>query len=163
MKNSIKIRKAFFVDSEDLLRWRNDETTRINSITSDIISPLDHEKWFDNSLKASNKFLFIGELDEDREKIGVCIFDLNIKLNTCKISINLNPKMRGLGFSAKLLSSAITAFKLENFIDINIEAVIKKNNSASIRCFQKCYFKFTNEDQDYKYYLLSNFDLNRYY
>lgn len=163
LKNSLKIRKATSHDSEDILNWRNDETTRKHSITTDKIKPSDHEKWFDNSLKTTNKFLYIGEVGDYREKIGICMFDLNIKLNSCKISINLNPKMRGLGLSERLLSSAITAFKIENDISVNLEAVIKKNNTPSIRCFQKCYFIYINEDLDYKYYLLYNSDLNKYY
>lgn len=163
MKNSISIRKLNLNDSNDLWNWRNDEITRINSITTSEISLENHDEWLKNSLIDNCKFLYIGYGNDNKEKIGVCIFDENIDKTSFTVSINLNPKMRGLGLSHQLLASAISKFQLDKNYDFNLLAIIRKKNLASIKCFTKCFFILDDEDGEYLYYRLSILDIKKYY
>jgi hypothetical protein len=163
MKNSISIRKLNLNDSNDLWSWRNDEITRINSIKTSEILLEDHNKWLKNSLIDNSKFLYIGYGNDYKEKIGVCIFDENIDKPSFTVSINLNPKMRGLGLSHQLLASAISKFQLDHKHDFNLLAIIRKNNLASIKCFTKCFFILNDEDGEYLYYYLPMSDIRKYF
>ena len=49
----MKLRPAVMDDAEIVLEWRNDETTRNNSFSKDIISLDVHKKWYKNKLDDS--------------------------------------------------------------------------------------------------------------
>jgi RimJ/RimL family protein N-acetyltransferase len=147
------IAKASLQDSNDIWTWRNDPYTRSMFINTDEVSWDIHRNWFEKSLINPNRFLYIGyiEVKED-EKVGMCRFDIEINSNIADVSINLNPKMRGKHLSHQLLADSITVF-WENR-RISLKATIKKENTASIRCFSKCGFVLDSADTEYNHYLL---------
>lgn len=146
----IDLRLAKRDDSNDIFAWRNDEHTRVMSITTEIVKREDHEKWFIASLRNVNRVLLIGE--KGNSKIGVCRFDYNENNQKTTVSINLNPGMRGKNLGMTLLRNAINFYRKNNQSELN--ATIKKENIASIKCFEKTGFVFLHEDDTYKYYRL---------
>ena len=111
-----------------------------------------HCKWYESSLKNRKRYLYVGHESNSADKVGVCRFDINEQKSTAEVSINLNPKKRGLKLSDKLLSAGIRAFNIEQQVDL--VASIKKNNIASNKCFTKCGFILQSEDNVFQYFKL---------
>lgn len=150
---TLKIYPAKTGDSHDVWVWRNDVQTRENSQCSDKITWNDHDKWFKNSLKNKNTIMLLSINDEDL-KIGVCRFDLDIHRKYATVSINLNPEMRGKGYSSDMLLKSIKY--LWEILPVDIKAKIKVKNTASIKCFESCGFSLINRDEAYLYYVKVN-------
>ncbi len=148
--SEILITRATIYDSKDIWVWRNDELTRAMSFSSDVLSWESHSSWFDKSLMDKNKRFYVGRLLSSNQKVGMCRFDINEVSNDAEVSINLNPVMRGLGLSDKLLSASMKFFFEEHKIDLI--AKIKLQNLASIKCFIKCGFVFRNTHNGYNFY-----------
>lgn len=144
----ISITPASTKDSKDIWTWRNDEQTRLMSITTEEVNWETHSAWYDKSLTNPNRHLYVGILDG--EKIGMCRFDIDIESNTAEVSINLNPKYRGKNLSNKLLIKSIEEFLIIKKIPVT--STIKKVNKPSIKCFIKSGFLFEREDAEYFYY-----------
>lgn len=148
---NVEVRKAKDSDSDDIYAWRNDAKTCAMSVNNTTVSIEDHEKWFKESMKNSHRTLYIGE--NEHFKIGVCRFDYNQKDQTSTVSINLNPRARGHGFSIPFLKKSITLFQKQHQSELC--ATIRKDNIPSIKCFEKCGFEFFSADDEYNYYRLS--------
>jgi len=146
----LMIRPAIADDSNDILAWRNDEYSRSMSIDTAIVRDIDHHKWFLSSLNNPLRLLLIGVIENS--KVGICRFDFDTEKNQSIISINLNPSKRGQGLGIELLKSSIAEYRKKNNFDL--AAVIKKDNIASIKCFLKCDFKLSHNDDIYNYYTL---------
>lgn len=145
----ISIVSANTNDSKDIWTWRNDEQTRLMSITTEKVSWETHSSWYDKSLTNPNRHLYVGILDG--EKIGMCRFDIDTESKTAEVSINLNPQFRGKSLSSKLLNRSIEKFLKSN--NLSLTSTIKKINQASIKCFIKSGFIFEREDAEYFYYI----------
>jgi len=78
--------------------------------------------------------------------------------NTAEVSINLNPDFRNKKISPLLLKKAIDVFSKAQNVDLT--ATIKKDNTASIKCFGSCNFIFDYEDETYNYYKLQTIQTN---
>lgn len=143
------IRSATCQDSDDLFSWRNDPQTRAMSITSNEVKRSDHDGWYPATLSNPKRILFIGELDGS--KIGMCRFDIH-ENKTATISINLNPLMRGKGLSVEFLKRSINTFWDISKIDLN--ATIKHDNTASIKCFERAGFYQKSSDENFYQYIL---------
>lgn len=139
-------------DSKQIWEWRNDPVSRMMSLTSEEISWESHSQWFLNKLNSSNCVFYLGETPSESEKIGVVRFDLDYEKNQAQVSINLNPLMRGKGYSAPLLRGAIKAFRETN--SMPVLSTIKRGNIASIKCFANCGFVSLSEDNLCHYFLL---------
>jgi RimJ/RimL family protein N-acetyltransferase len=146
----LTLRHADEADSEDIWRWRNDEQTRLWSVTTERVGWDEHCRWFEQSLANEMRCLYIG-IDRSGEKIGICRFDIDEQSNTAEVSINLNPLHRGKRLSVPLLSSAIAIFQAIQRIDLT--ATIKKANTTSIRCFTSCGFTLSSDDEEYNFYI----------
>ena len=139
------LRHAVFDDCEDLLNWRNDPMTRTMSIIQDAVKKEDHDNWYRSSLNNLNRTIYIAE--KDGQKIGMCRFDYNADENFAELSINLNPTMRGMGLSVKILKQAIEQYPNS----CPVIATVKKDNVASARAFKKAGFKQYGNDLNYLY------------
>ena len=128
---------ASLQDSLDIWTWRNASLTRSMSITADEVSFESHSNWFEKALKNPNCFLYLAYSDEgETEKVGMCRFDIETNGQIAKVSLNLNPKLRGKGLSHELLSASVMEFWKDHKLPLN--ATIKTQNVASIKCFIKC-------------------------
>ena len=151
LSHKLTVRKATGKDSADIWKWRNDAHTRQMSITTDEVGWEAHSNWYNNSLKNINRYLYVGTIDTTN-KVGMCRFDIDATKNTAEVSINLNPDFRNKKISLLLLRKAIDIFaKAQN---VELAAKIKKENTASIKCFCSCNFIFDYEDEIYNYYKL---------
>ena len=138
-------------DSRDVWTWRNDPQTRAMSVATEEVGWQEHTVWYENSLTDPNRYLYIGRVALD-EKVGMCRFDVDSSTATAAVSINLNPNMRGRSLSRQLLDAAIGAFwKVRR---MRLVATIKRQNTASVRCFSGCGFKLVAEDGEQLRYRL---------
>ena len=141
------IKDADIDDLLDIFAWRNDPISRKMSISNEKLILEDHKKWFESSLINPSIKIYIGIMKG--EKIGICRFDVDQKIASADVSINLNPNMRGKNLSYSLLSDSIKAYKKTK--QIKLMATIKKENKASLRIFQECSFSIVDEDIGYYY------------
>lgn len=132
----MKVVKANFANAIDIFKWRNDRAAILYSASQKKIQLSEHKKWFKKNLVNSKNKIFIGlvTLKKRTFKIGMVRFDE--KKNTVNVSINLNPKFRGMNLSKKLLKMCIKKFNSKN----SLTAKIHKNNERSINCFSSCGF-----------------------
>ena len=155
--HKLTVNKATENDSADIWKWRNDTQTRQMSITTDEVSWESHSNWYSNSLKNINRYLYVGTIDATK-KVGMCRFDIDATKKTAEVSINLNPDFRNKKISPLLLQTAIDVFTKAQNVDLT--ATIKKENTASIKCFGSCNFIFDYEDETYNYYKLQTIQSN---
>ena len=148
----MNIRNAKLTDSDDILYWRNDITTRVMSINNNIINQKEHDIWFNSALVDANCFIYIGVKND--VKLGIVKFDCDFNIMETEVSINVNPKARGQGVSFDLLSLSI---KKISYLNFNLfKATIKKSNNLSKKIFVKCGFKFDYSDKELEFYTLNN-------
>ena len=140
---NIRIRPASIEDVHDVWSWRNDETTRQMSIGTAPISLDSHREWFQRSLTNEGRRILIGCLGQ--EKIGLCRFDIGS--SEARVSINLNPTMRGRRLSIPLLEFCVREFFKNHGEPLRAE--VRKNNSASLRCFESCGFRIESSDDEF--------------
>jgi RimJ/RimL family protein N-acetyltransferase len=150
----ISIRRATANDSADLLAWRNDERTRLASVSQEPVSAEDHEGWLSRSLASRDRVLYIGTLPNASgadQSVGMCRFDL-ADGGTAEVSINLNPSFRGRGLAAQLLARAIESLEESGEAPTRLTATIRSENAASTRIFIGCGFTEVRRDDDYVYF-----------
>ncbi len=134
------IRKAKKQDMKKIFDISNDEEVRRNSFNSEKIVFDDHQKWFLSKLKDRNSLFLVAQKGDEvfaqvrfeKENIGYII------------SISLSSKVRGCGLGVKILQKSLEYFK-EKIGDEVIYAYIKKENSPSIKIFEKIGFKKEKE------------------
>jgi L-amino acid N-acyltransferase YncA len=147
----MKIKDADNGDLLDIFEWRNDPISCQMFVSKKKVTLEEHKKWFESSVKNPLRKIYIGTLTY--EKVGICRFDIDSKMTSAEVSINLNPTMRGKNLSYQLLSDSIETYKKTN--QIKLTATIKKENKASLIIFQKCSFSIVDEDGSY-YHLMKN-------
>jgi UDP-2,4-diacetamido-2,4,6-trideoxy-beta-L-altropyranose hydrolase len=147
----MKIKDADISNSLDVFVWRNDPISCQMFINKNKVTLEEHNKWFESSLSNPLRKFYIGILAD--KKVGICRFDMNSKMTSAEVSINLNPCMRGKNLSYEFLSECIKTYRKTN--QIKLTATIKKENNASSRIFQKCSFSIVDEDAGY-YFLMKN-------
>tara|TARA_B100000989_G_C19426380_1_gene420953 strand:- start:481 stop:933 length:453 start_codon:yes stop_codon:yes gene_type:complete len=143
------LRKANFKDNLDIFNWRNDETSRKMFFNTKKINWKDHCIWFESNLNNNQKCLLICS-KENNFKVAIIRFDL-LKYKA-KISVNLNPSMRGKGHAVNCLNLSLEYLK--NFYP-NIKSIIaeiKSNNIVSIKTFEKIGFIFIKSKENILHY-----------
>ena len=136
------LREATIEDAEDMLRWRNDPSTRENSFSKDIIDLKSHVKWLEKKLALDNCHIFI--LMAGDVKAGSIRVDVTDEVG--EISYMIAPEHRGKGFGKKIIGlveqmplgdvKVLTGFTL-------------KENVASGKCFLAN--GYTSEDAEDAY------------
>ncbi len=132
------LRRATIEDAEDVLRWRNDPTTRENSFTKDEIDLESHLKWFEKKLGQENCFMYI--LMENDNKAGNIRVD--VEDGQGEISYMIAPDFRGKGYGKKIIGlveetlAEAASSGDENAKQIRIlKGLTLKENVASGKCF----------------------------
>ena len=148
------VQKITKKDSLDNWQWRNDKNSIFFSKNKKKVALDVHNKWFEKNLKNKKIKFYIGSLINKNKKKKVGVVRFNIKSKYVLVSINLNPDMRGKNLSYILLARAIKNFF--KFKKIKLIAEIKKNNLASINCFQKNGFCFLKSKNNYNFYQKSS-------
>jgi len=137
-------------DAKLIMTWRNDETTRKNSINKNV------KEWntfkiefYENYFNNIPLFALL-----DNKKIAFISF-VKIINNNYKIGINIAPEYRGKKLSSKIINKAIKYIQL-NYSDIQkIFAEIKDFNIPSIKTFLKSGFTFKEKRTNLNTYLFN--------
>ena len=127
-ENKIFLRRATMDDAKDLLRWRNDEDSRANSFSKEVIDLETHMKWFERKLSDPGCYLFI--LMDEGEKVGNIRVD--VKDDVGEISYMIAPGMRGRGYGKKII--ALVEKEMPPEVKTLVGLTLK-DNKASGRCF----------------------------
>ena len=153
---NLTLRQAVESDSELLLEWRNDATTKAFSLSSDEVNREQHDAWLNKTLKDKNCLLIIGEVLGD--PVGMVRINILHESDSAQVSINLNPDFRGRGISRQLLGSSLLfgAQVLDNFSKYCAEIHIK--NVASQKIFISVGFIKTSDktDGDFESYVVDS-------
>lgn len=150
IKRKISLRKVKLSDCREIWKWRNDPQTRSMFINKDFILYDDHLKWFKSKLGNKNCYFYIGEFFG----INAGIVRIDLVKGVGDISININPKLRGMSLSETLLNDAIKTFNLEKQ-NCLLTANINKKNQASIKIFTSLGFKIEKSSKTINTYSLS--------
>ena len=139
---TILIRKAVIEDSLTYYNWVNDPIVREQSFNSEIISWIDHEKWFKEKILNSNFHFYIFQNTKD-EKIGQIRFQ-KIDNTNYLVGVSIAVEHRGKGYGSRILKIGCNAF-LTQYPSIIVNAYIKEGNNSSLSIFEKAGFHFKNK------------------
>jgi RimJ/RimL family protein N-acetyltransferase len=126
-----------------LFNWANDPSVRSNSYSNQPIDYDTHVEWFTRRIDSEN-FLFYIFLNEEKLPIGLVRFEKSSKNKEAIISISIDERHRGNGYSVEMLKQASLDFLQKND-QFKILAYIFKTNEASFNSFKKAGYKFLTE------------------
>ena len=129
----LTIRPALENDVELLFNWANDSSVRQNSINTATIEWSDHKKWF--SSRINNKKCKIFILENYQNPIGQIRFE--DKDDAWEIDYSINSSNRGKGFGKKIINMGIRQLPEGTLL----KAIVKKENIASCKVFEKSGFE----------------------
>ncbi|MBQ8031410.1 MAG: GNAT family N-acetyltransferase [Butyrivibrio sp.] len=127
-ENKIFLRRATMEDALDILRWRNDETSRANSFTKDVIDLDSHKKWLSKKLSQKDCHMFI--MMDGQDKVGNIRVDVTDDAG--EISYLIAPEKRGRGYGKKII--ALIEKEMPDEVK-TLMGLTLKTNDASGRCF----------------------------
>ena len=140
----VSLRPATGDDTALLLAWRNDATTRANSIHGAEVSVADHTAWLAKTLASDDRKLFVAV--REGAAVGQIRLD-RVAGASWEISITVAPEARGKGLSSAMLAAAEAPAK--ELGAKRLVAVIKKGNDASVRAFKGAgYYGFADHTRD---------------
>ncbi len=131
--DNMKLRKAVMDDAELILKWRNDEKTRENSFSSDVIALDDHIKWLSRKLEDPKCHMYM--LEDDGEAVGNIRLDILDNDDVGEISYMIAPDKRGQGYGKAILS--LVEDKAREHGIKTLTGLVKDENVASKKCFEK--------------------------
>jgi RimJ/RimL family protein N-acetyltransferase len=148
----LEMRLANFLDSQQLLAWRNHSSVRQFSKNRSLISPTSHEVWLKAKLESVNQESRIFIFSNSNNDVGMTRLDMSNKYSA-EISIIVDPAFQKMGFGSKILLQSIQhAFNdLELFA---LEAFIHVENLASFALFSKMGFVKVRNDENFDSFLL---------
>ena len=120
---SLRLRVATGEDAELLLRWRNDNRTRLASRQAGEIGRADHLDWLASSLANVNRMLMIAE--EEGVPVGTVRADYDE--GAWELSWTVAPDARGRGIGKAMVTMFIAELPGE------VYATVKKANGPSAR------------------------------
>ncbi len=128
----MELRKVTTDDAGIILDWRNDEITRKNSFSSEIIALEDHVKWLERKLTDPDCHMYI--LEDEGRAVGNIRFDVLDNGNVAEISYMVSPNERGHGYGKKILLMADDIVKP---LGVKVlTGLVKEDNIASRKCFE---------------------------
>lgn len=128
-------RRAVEKDMLLVFNWANDQLSRANSYFSDSITLETHKNWFEKKLRDPNCFIYIAEIQG--APAGMVRYE--ISGDTAVVGILVGDNFRGKGLASEFLTSTAELYFEGN--TPSILAYIKKNNTASVKSFEKAGYK----------------------
>lgn len=124
-----------------IYNWANEPTVRKKSFNSKKITYEEHKKWFDKKLNDENCRMYILEIDGI--KIGQIRVD--IENEVAMLSYSIGKEYRGKG-NGVIMLTLLEEKLIKEKVSI-IRGLVKYENIASKKCFEKCgYTKIEKED-----------------
>jgi UDP-2,4-diacetamido-2,4,6-trideoxy-beta-L-altropyranose hydrolase len=136
----LRLRSATAADCELVWRWANQPEVRARSFNSEPIAWDSHVAWFGKKLQDPGCQIFIGINGED-SPVGLVRFDA-CGPDAVEIGVSVSDEFRGQGLGAILLQSAVAELLRTTTTSI-VYALIKPDNQASVRIFEKVGFRLT--------------------
>lgn len=140
--NPIELRLATFEDWPLLLEWRNDEETRKNSHTTEIVSKEAHTNWLKGILANPERIIYIATYD--KKAIGTVRTDFNNETYT--LSWTIAPEARGKGLGKLMVKT------LSDRLKAPIIAEVKKGNLSSAKIAEFAGLKLLREENGIQIY-----------
>lgn len=144
-KRCIELRDVVEDDVFFLWECRNETEARMNSAHTEGVTWDDHLKWVEQTRLNLNRKLMVAWYKS--EKIGVVRLDKD-NLHAI-VSINLAKEHRGKGFAQEILQELERAALRWDRSIRELEAVIKKNNFASIKTFVRAGYDQWDMNEDF--------------
>jgi|SRR6218665_3149354 len=132
----ITSRQANINDAQLIFDWSNDQETRKNSFNSEPIEWNSHVLWFEQRLK-NNDLILIFEIDT--QPIGMVRF--SISNSNATIGVMVASEHRGKSYGSQMITLGSVIFSKKHPAT-SIHAFIKKDNTGSIKSFEKANFSF---------------------
>ena len=129
----LTIRPALENDIELLYNWANDNLVRQNSINTAPIEWPEHKKWFSSRINDKNCKILIFE--NYYNPIGQIRFEF--KNDAWEIDYSIDSCSRGMGLGKKLIELGVKELPEA----CKLKAIVKKENIASCRVFEKLGFE----------------------
>ncbi|GAB3630721.1 hypothetical protein GCM10027421_00740 [Microbacterium shaanxiense] len=126
------VRRATMADARTLFDWRNDESTRQNSRSSEALVWDDHVAWLARCLADPERRLSV--VSQGPDDIGTVRWDRRAD-HDWEISITLAPQSRGKGLGSAVLAAGEKALDVD--APVRMLASIHSDNGASRRLFQR--------------------------
>ena len=143
---SISIKKATINDAKLYFDWANEHEVRSNSLNSAPISWENHIKWFEKKLQDKNTFFYIFMFDKiGLGQVRIDLIDNEIGL----INYSIDKQFRGLGFGTIIINKII--IELAGTVS-KFNAIVKKENVASIKIFEKLGFSIFKTEGNLVYF-----------
>lgn len=133
----ISLQKASPEDTDLMFSWQSNPKTRTYFRDSSIPSYLEHCDWMEKTLTRNDVYLYT--IVYKKRKVGCIRLDLS-GLNRAAVSILLSPEEYGNGFAYSALDAALKKHR-----NLEFEAYIDVENSASQKLFKKCGFAQVDE------------------
>lgn len=145
----ISLRRCSFEDCDLLYHWSNEKVVRENAFSTSPIPYSDHVNWFRNSLESDSRSIFICMIDS--KPVGMIRID--VENTEAIISYLVSQNYRGNGIGTQMLnllqSIVVNEYK---YID-KLIGLVKKENIASCKVFEKVGYEFSQEEEFNKYKL----------
>lgn len=135
-------------DSRMLLSWRNDEESRQNSLTQDMVTEKGHDAWIKKIIGSSENILLIAELDGN--PVGAFRMDkcttagVGESPDVRLISYAVAPELRRRGLGRAIVAEGCVCYGQE----YGLVAKIRDSNVASKKILESCDFQCLGEAQD---------------
>jgi RimJ/RimL family protein N-acetyltransferase len=126
------LREAKAEDVRLFFDWANEPAVRANSLNSEPIPFETHRLWFDSQLKNPDSKLFI--LTNGSASLGQ--IRIQKKEDLWEIGYSIDQEQRG-----KKLGAEIVRLLLSKFRDYSFKAIVKKENTASVKVFENLDFE----------------------
>lgn len=140
-----ELRRAQFSDFDLTFKWANNPSVRAFSFNKDNILLIEHINWYYNKLQNSKCEYYI--LEVNGNPAGSIRFDLEDN-QSAKINYLLDPKFTGKGLGTYLLDNGLKLLKKNKPSIQKVYGFVLKDNSASIRIFEKLSFEKISNDKD---------------
>ena len=128
-------------DCEMIFDWANDPDVRKASFQQEIIDWQQHQQWFCNKLEDAHCLFWIIMAEGDKP-VGQVRFD--IAAEEAVVSISLSKEARNMGKGSTVIKLSCGKF-LQKRKQQRVKAFIKKDNSRSIKSFDRAGFKVMSE------------------
>jgi len=134
----IRLQKATAANCALLWRWANEPEVRSRSFHSEPIPWDAHVAWFEKKRRDPGCHFFIG-FDSGDSPVGQVRFDV-LRGDEAEIGLSVCNGFRGQGYGTELLQSAVAELLVTTSIS-SIRALIKPENQASVRVFERAGFE----------------------
>ncbi len=136
---ALRARPASAADAELLHEWRNDETTRQWSRSSDPIAWHDHLQWLCGSLARDDRLLLIVE-NAEHTPVGTVRWDRGDD-QTWEVSVTVAPQHRGRGLAGPVLRAGEQALLKREGPGTVVRACVHRDNAASHALFARAGYR----------------------